>query len=96
MRPFLRIVPRQPATFARPFSGARQLRLKEDAERSPEEAEKAKQNADKDSEARRGVSSKSEEVVGADQEKVKDHDKHMDDLQKQTANESQENHPKAK
>ena len=96
MRSLLRVVPKQPLTLARPFSTGRQLRLKEDSDRSPEAAEEAKQNANKDKEARRQVASSSEEAVGADQQEVKDDKKHMEELQKQTAQETQENHPKAK
>lgn len=50
----------------------------------------------KQQEGSRDVASKSEEVVGADQEKVRDHDKHMEQLQKETAQQSEENHPKGK
>lgn len=95
MRPFMRVVPRQSTRFARPFTSARTSRIPEDKKQDPEEAERAKQNANQSKEARREVASSSEEVVGADQQKVNDHGKHMEDLQKQTAQETQENHPKA-
>jgi len=58
--------------------------------------EEAKQKSMKQQEGSRDVASKSEEVVGADQEKVKDHDKHMEQLQKETAQQGEENHPKGK
>jgi len=60
--------------------------------------EKAKQKSMNADEWDRDTASASEEVAGADSEhhKVEDHDEHMEDLQKQTANETQENHPEAK
>lgn len=96
MRPFFRVAPRKSVTISRPFTTARQFRLKEDKERDPEEAEQAKQEAmNKTTEgSHRGVASSSEEDVGADREKVRDHDKHMEELQKQTAQKSEEEHPK--
>ncbi|KAK3701752.1 hypothetical protein LTR37_015272 [Vermiconidia calcicola] len=96
MRPFIRVIPRQPVRLARPFSIARTLRLKEDVERNPEEVEQAKQDQLKDKEWKRELASGSEESVGADREHVKDDDKHMEELQKQTAQQTQENHPDAK
>ena len=97
MRQILRLVPQQPARFAaQPFSTSTRLRIKEDKERSPEEVERAKQEQLKDKEWKRELASGSEEAVGADQEKVKDHDKHMEELQKQTAQKSEENHPEGK
>jgi len=44
----------------------------------------------------RELQSEGEEAVGADQEKVKDDKKHMEELQKETANESQKEHPEGK
>ena len=96
MRQFLRVLPRQTPALARPFSTSRTLRLKEDVERSPEEVEKAKQQQLKDQEWKKDLASSSEEDIKADQEKVKDDDKHMEELQKKTAQKSQENHPKGK
>jgi hypothetical protein len=96
MKQSTRLLPRQSPVLVRPFSTSRTLRIKEDTERSPEEAEKAKQEQLKKQEWNRGTASASEEVVGADQQKVKDHDKHMEELQKQTAQESEENHPQGK
>lgn len=80
----------------RTFSGARPLRLKEDKEQSPKEIEKQKQENLKNNEKNRELASSSEEVVDAEQEKVKDHDQHMDKLQKQTAQKSEEKHPEGK
>ena len=96
MKQLTRLLSRQSPTFARPFSTSRTLRLKEDADRSPEEVEKAKQEQLKKQEWSRETASASEEVVGADQQKVKDHGKHMEELQKDTAQKSEENHPQGK
>lgn len=96
MKQLTRLLSRQSPVLVRPFSTSRTLRIKEDVERSPEEAEKAKQEQLKKQEWNRGTASASEEVVGADQQKVKDHDKHMEELQKQTAQKSEENHPQGK
>lgn len=98
MRPFIRQLPRQPTNHVhvQPFSAVRQLRVKEGKAQDPEEVEKAKQNQHHDDEARRELKSGSEEAVGADQHDVKDHDKHMEELQKQTTQKTEENHPEAK
>ena len=102
MKTTLRLVPRQAIlrpVFQQPcraFSSAQRLRLKEDQDRSPEEVEKQKQEQKKPGAGwNRETASVSEDVVGADQEKVKDHDKHMEDLQKQTARESEKEKGKA-
>ena len=105
MRPLLRTTTRVPlrqtqnssrSSSLRSFTIAARLRLKEDSDRSPQEVETQKQESLKKDEWNRGTASSSEEVVGADQQKVKDHDKHMDDLQKQTAQKSEEQHPEGK
>lgn len=83
----------QPTALSRQFSIAPQLRLRENKEQDPEEVEKKKQQNLKDGKQRE-LQSAGEEAVGADQEKVKDDKKHMEELQKETANESQRNHPK--
>ena len=93
MRSILRAAPKQPI---RTFTTARPLRLKEDEVKHPEEAERAKQNQHHDKEERRKIGSSSEDVVGADRENVKDDKKHVEELQKQTAQETQKNHPEAK
>lgn len=80
----------------RAFSGARPLRFKEDKEQSAQEIEKQKQENLKNNEKNRELASSSEEVVGAEQENVKDHDQHMEKLQKQTAQKSEEKHPEGK
>lgn len=86
----------QTATPIRTFSYAQRLRLKEDHDHSPEEAEQHKQESMKNPEGHRGVKSSSEEHIGADREKVHDHDDHMEDLQKETAQKHEEEHPHGK
>ena len=95
MRPLTRTIPRYPSRLAPSFSTYRPLRLKEDKPHDPEELEKKKQKA-QNGEKDRDLQSSSEEAVGADQEKVKDNNKHMEELQKQTAQKSEENHPQGK
>ncbi|KAM0723994.1 hypothetical protein Q7P37_000985 [Cladosporium fusiforme] len=98
----------RPATFRtiapstiRPFSSAQQLRLKEDAARSPEETERIKKEQLQKQKEGKGhwheeLASASESHVAADKQNVNDHKEHIDDLQKQTAQKTQENHPAAK
>lgn len=76
-------------TNLRPFSTSLQCRLRENAEQDPDDLEKKKQQAAQTGEKSRDLKSEGEEAVGADQEKVKDDQKHIEELQKQTANESQ-------
>lgn len=104
----LRFLSRQPARSRRlqslpqrPFASAARLRLKEDKERSPEEVDRVKEEQRRKAAQGRGewheeLASQSESHVAADREAVKDHDKHMEELQKQTANETQKKHPEAK
>lgn len=96
----MRITPRhsvlstvRQTALARPFSGASQLRLRENKEQDPNEVEKNKQEQFNDKDKRRELKSAGEEAVGADQEKVKDNKAHISELQKETANESQKKHP---
>lgn len=112
MQSILRIARQQPvrtcqplaaqrATISRPFSSAFRLRIKEDADRSPEEVENAKQEQLKKQEKGEGewhreLASSSEEHIGADKEQVHDHDEHMEDLQKQTAEKHEKDHPDGK
>jgi hypothetical protein len=89
------------STAIRPFSQAQQLRLKEDANRSPEELERIKQEQLKQQKEGKGqwneeLASSSESHVAADKQKVDDHAQHMSDLQKETAQKTQEEHPSAK
>ncbi|KAI9712827.1 MAG: hypothetical protein M1820_001449 [Bogoriella megaspora] len=71
----------------RPFTTTRNLRLKEDKERSPESAEAAKQEQLKKQEQGKGqwheeLASAGETTVKAEREKVDDHGEHMEELQK--------------
>ena len=64
--------------------------IKEDADRSPEQVEKAKQEQLKEQEQGKGrwredLASHGESNIAADKEKVHDHDSHMKDLQQETA-----------
>ena len=83
---------------ARPLHQTTRLSLRETEEQSPETLEKAKQDQMKGANGgkSRELQSEGEEAVGADQEKVKDDKKHMEELQKETANESQKEHPEGK
>ena len=82
----------------RPLHQTTRLTLRETKEQSPETLEKAKQEQMKGGSGTksRELQSEGEEAVGADQEKVKDDKKHMEELQKETANESQREHPEGK
>ena len=87
--------------YVRPFSQAQQLRLKEDSTKSPEETERIKQEQIQKQKEGKGhwheeLASQSESHVAADRENVNDHSKHMEDLQKETAQKTQDNHPAAK
>ena len=91
---------RQP-TIARSFSISPQLRLKEDGDRSPEEIEKKKQEQLQKQREGKGewhesLASGGESNIAADKERVHDHDKHMEDLQKETAKTHEEEHPHGK
>jgi hypothetical protein len=70
--------------------------LKEDKEQSPQELEKAKQEQMKGGKKSSELESASEADVKADRQNVKDHDKHMEDLQKQTAQQKEKEHPAGK
>jgi len=63
------------------------LRLKEDHPQDPEELEKVKQSQIKKREWTRELASTSEENVKADQDgrEIKEHGKHIEELQKTTA-----------
>ena len=71
------------------------LRIKEDADRSPEEIEKKKQEQLKKQERGEGhwhesLASHGESNIAADKEKVHDHDSHIDKLQEQNQEEGRE------
>ena len=90
-----------PSYAVRPFSQAQQLRLKEDANRSPEELERIKKEQLEQQKQGKGqwneeLASSSESHVAADKQKVNDHQQHLSDLQKETAQQTQKNHPDAK
>merc|ERR1711967_168479 len=98
MQLFLRTIPSRalPARYvqrpaSRAFSCAPQLRFKEDKEQSPEQVEKAKQEQMKGNKnAREELTSSSEAAVHADKEQPADKNSHIQEMQKQTANKSQE------
>jgi predicted secreted protein len=74
----------------RAFTSTRFLRIKEDADRTPEQVEAAKQDQLKEQKEGKGrwredLASHGESNIAADKEKVHNHDEHMEDLQKQTA-----------
>jgi hypothetical protein len=69
-------------------------RLKEDGDRSPQELENKKQEQiDKqkrgEGEWHEGLASSGESNVKADQEKVHDHEDHIEDLQQETASDAE-------
>ncbi|KAI5235816.1 hypothetical protein E4T43_09003 [Aureobasidium subglaciale] len=77
------------------------LRIKEDANRSPEELERTKQEqlkAQKEGKAEwnEKLASAGEAGIAADKEDVKDHDRHMEELQKETAGKAEKEHPEGK
>ena len=85
----------------RTFNSAQHLRLKEDGDRSPQEIENLKQEQLKKQEKgeghwHEGLASGGESNIAADKEKVHDHDEHMEDLQKETAQQHEKDHPHGK
>ncbi|KAM3418580.1 hypothetical protein BST61_g4556 [Cercospora zeina] len=95
MRPFTRVQPtwnavQRSVVFQRPLSYSPQLRLKEDKPQSPQEIENAKQQQD-DPKKREELESSSETVV-----KAEHNGKGPEELQKETAQQAQKEHPKAK
>ncbi|KAF2494854.1 hypothetical protein BU16DRAFT_527826 [Lophium mytilinum] len=86
----LRVTP-----ISRSFATTPFRQLKEDANRSGEEIEAKKQEQLKKQDKGEGhwheeLGSQSESHVKADQQKVDDHDEHMEDLQKETAKKGEE------
>lgn len=77
----------QPSLAPRTFTTTPFLRLKEDKAQDPDEIEKAKQEQLRSGERKRELESHSEESVKAEQEhgKIDDHEEHIEDLQKETA-----------
>lgn len=99
MRSVFRVAPRQPlrlvlqsrTTSYRPLSTTHQLRLKEDKPQSPEEIEDAKQKQHQSQSKREELESSSETAVRAEKD-----NKGPEELQKETAQKAQKEHPKAK
>lgn len=88
-------------TTSRYFSIVPRRQLKEDGNRSPEELEKLKQEQLRkqkqgQGEWHEGLASAGEAGIAADKQKVSDHDKHMEDLQKETAAKVEKDHPEGK
>ncbi|KAK5724485.1 hypothetical protein LTR15_004530 [Elasticomyces elasticus] len=108
MRPILRFASAKPTrtvfvqpTLSRPFTSARSLRLKEDGNRTPEELDAKKHEQIEKQKKGEGhwhedLASSSESHIAADKEKINDHDQHMEDLQKETAGQSEKDHPEGK
>ncbi|KAK6003376.1 hypothetical protein QM012_001221 [Aureobasidium pullulans] len=89
-----------PPTF-RTFTASPLRGIKEDAARSPEELEKTKQEqlkAQKEGKAQwnENLASAGEASITADRQNVRDHDSHMEDLQKETAGQAEKEHPHGK
>lgn len=85
----LRILARTPIT-QRTFTTSRNLRIKEDADRTPEQVEAAKQDQLREQKEGKGrwredLASHGESNIAADKESVNDHGKHMEELQKEGA-----------
>lgn len=96
MRSFIRFAPRQPVRFlqsqqARQLGVTRTLRLKEDKPQDGHELEDAKQKQHKSEDKRDELRSSSESAVKADQNK-----QDIESLQKETAKQSQKEHPHGK
>ncbi|KAK1072414.1 hypothetical protein LTR33_010244 [Friedmanniomyces endolithicus] len=111
LRPLLRLASARPAlplsllkpalSLTRPFTAPSPLRLKEDGNRTPEELDAKKHeklNKQKKGENHwdEGLASSSESQIAADKEEVGDHGKHKEELQKQTAGQSEREHPEGK
>ncbi|KAH7074292.1 hypothetical protein FB567DRAFT_453613 [Paraphoma chrysanthemicola] len=79
----------------RAFATSPRMRIKEDADRTPEQVDKAKQEQLKEQQQGKGrwredLASSGESNIAADKEKVNDHDAHMEELQKQGAKKGEE------
>lgn len=93
----------RPATRSavRPFSALPRLYVKEDADRSPEELDRIKHEQIEKQKKGEGhwheeLASAGESNVAADKEKVDNHDEHIEDLQKESADQAEKNHPHGK
>lgn len=83
------------------FSTQTRLLIREDADRSPDELEKTKQDQIKKQERGEGhwheeLASAGEANIAADKENVDDHGDHMEQLQKETAGKVEKEHPHGK
>ncbi|KAK1057570.1 hypothetical protein LTR74_014096, partial [Friedmanniomyces endolithicus] len=107
LRTLLRLVPARPTrtpfplSISRPFTALPRLSLKEDGNRTPEELDAKKhEQLDKQKKGENhwdeGLASSSESHIAADKQEVGDHGKHMEKLQKQTAGQSEREHPEGK
>jgi len=90
-----------PVSSLRNFSTTPFRMIKEDASRSPEELEQTKQDQLKAQKEGKGqwnekLASAGEASITADKENVKDHDSHMEELQKETAGQAEKEHPQGK
>jgi hypothetical protein len=90
-----------PLFSARTLSTTPIRMIKEDANRSPEELEQTKQDQLKaqkkgTAEWNEKLASAGEASITADKQNVKDHDSHMEELQKETAGQAEKEHPKGK
>ncbi|KAF1911965.1 hypothetical protein BDU57DRAFT_542576 [Ampelomyces quisqualis] len=89
-RTLFRTLPLRTTIARRTLTTTSRLHIKEDADRTPEQVEKAKQDQLKEQQQGKGrwredLASSGESNIAADKEKVKDHDSHMKDLQKEGA-----------
>jgi hypothetical protein len=87
MRPF---APLRTNLARRTLTTTPRMCIKEDADRSPEQLEKIKQDQLKEQKEGKGrwreeLASHGESNIAADKEKVNDHDKHMKELQQEGA-----------
>lgn len=97
----IRRLPRPALQRSATISTTSRLRIKEDADRSPEDIEKKKNEQIQKQKEGKGhwheeLASAGESNIAADKEKVHDHGEHMEDLQKQTAGQAEDNHPHSK
>jgi len=100
-RPFRNLILPRHMHLIRPFTVPARLHIKEDADRSPEEVERVKQEHLREQQQGKGrwheeLASASESTVAADREEVKDDEGHMKELQEKTAEKAERRHPEGK
>jgi hypothetical protein len=88
MRPLRTLPLTRTPVASRTFTTSRTLRIKEDADRTPEQLEAAKQDQLREQKEGKGrwredLASHGESNIAADKESVNDHGKHMEELQKE-------------